>query len=146
MSKPDYRFTLGRIAGIAEMMGFETISPSGMNLTRVKVLLKRLEQTKNAFSVPQIDYPGADEHILFVYHQKSDRLVAAYAVFEGGYIIGCTLSGGNHDLSISEVIMGLHRMKGEGGEAHGFTHYENISFWFPVSTEKTLAVQSTMPV
>ena len=127
MGKPNYRFTLGQIAGHAEACGFDFVLASETSPTRAVELLKKLGQTRNAFSVPQIDCPGAAEHILFIYHRREDRLVAAYAVFEGGYITGCTLSGGNHDLSMSEVIMGLNRMK-------GFEHYEVINFYFEKET------------
>ena len=65
--------------------------------------------------------------------------MAAYQVYKNGYIIGCTLSGGNHDLSISEVMMGLRRMRGEGGIDHGFRHYEVITFWFNIKTEEEIA-------
>jgi hypothetical protein len=118
----DYRYTLGQIAGHAEALGFDTCPASEVSLTRAVKLLQRLGQTRNAFSVPEIDQPGSAEHIIFIYHRKEDRLVAAYAVFEGGYIKGCTLNGGNHDLSMSEVVMGLHRMR-------DFEHYEVINFY-----------------
>ena len=50
----DFRFVLGKIAGVAEGMGFETIRASEMSPNRVKKLLEDLGKTRNAFSVPQL--------------------------------------------------------------------------------------------
>jgi hypothetical protein len=119
----DYKFELGRIAGLAESMGFEAVLASEVGPTRAVKLLENLAQTENAFSVPEIN-PESAEHILFVYHRRENRLVAAYMVRDGGYMLGCTLAGGNHDLNFSEIISGLTRMK-------YFEHFASIYFWQP---------------
>ena len=123
----NFIFRLGSIAGIAEAKGFEPILGTEMAPERAATLLTALSKTKNAFSVPCMGelYPKAVEHILFIYHQQSNRLVAAYQVQEGGYMFGCTLSGGNHDLSINEVMMQLDRMKDFETESH----YATINVW-----------------